>query len=184
MALQESWTAEIREVFQRAEREGLDVSGNPRGWSQEGQTAEVAEQKEQEWQEEMAGWSTEAKLQEERRELFRRQLAYLTHSLSTSEHRTTALLNRLSTSSTSQSTRAELARLHVASTSASTLLGTLSTVREATGQELKGASGQRDKTEERKEEAILDWVLGWDLRRRDRRRRSREREMPRLVVVK
>lgn len=99
------------------------------------------------------------------------QLSYLSHSLTTSSHRTSTLLTRLSSSSTSLTTRAELSRLHQLTRSTSDTLDQLAVEREETGSTLGRLGEERERTEEEVEGWVLEWVLGWEERRRDAKKR-------------
>ncbi|BGP46207.1 hypothetical protein JCM10450v2_002047 [Rhodotorula kratochvilovae] len=96
MALQEAWADEVRELWVRAEMEGVDIADV-------GEEEWVAEDKESE--------ASRRADSTERTVVLGRQLLYLTHSTYKSETRLRALLHQLSTTRTSHVSQAALAQL-------------------------------------------------------------------------
>lgn len=182
MQLQEAWMRETREIWDRADREGLDVAGPPTLLTDEEEGGEGKEKVEKDTR------PVEEVLLEERAELYRRQVSladnlshalvrlrfdsqqlhYLAGSTTTSEARLRRLLSRLSSSDTLTTSRAELARLHTLSNQTTRWLSQLSVERTTCSEALEKLEVQRERAEERRGEVTLDLVLRWDAQRKER----------------
>ncbi|GAA5890280.1 hypothetical protein JCM6882_008781 [Rhodosporidiobolus microsporus] len=172
MACQEAWSAEIRELYLRAEMDGVDIA------------ATSLEQLDAEMERRASGKgkdretrSVEEVEMDERAEVFGRQLLYLTHSTQKSESRVRAILHSLQSSRTTRVSQLALNQLHTLARRYSTQLESLAVDRERLTGELRVKEGERDGLEERREEVVLDIVLEWDEQRRwrkEERRRRRE----------
>ncbi|GAA5876536.1 hypothetical protein JCM8547_009419 [Rhodosporidiobolus lusitaniae] len=177
MALQDSWSREVRDLYLRAEEDGLDltaatsldaVDAARKGKARETRTEEEIER-------------------EERAEVFSRQLLYLTHSTRQSETRVHTLLNTLQTTRSSLISQAALNQLHSLSRQYASQLESLALDRERTMTALSAREKERAVAEEKRDEAVLDLVLEWDEQRRwkrqERKRRKRERRPRGLSTV-
>ncbi|GAA5920172.1 hypothetical protein JCM1841_006626 [Sporobolomyces salmonicolor] len=171
MDLQEAWADEVRELYRRAEGEGLDVSeaSTRIEEAERGSRLNPGERS-------VAGDGPHAEVErEERGELLGRQLLYLHYSTRRSEARLRTLLSLVQTSNTSSASQAELARLHALSRQHSGWLERLSAERSRCSETLIGLEKVRSVADEKRSEVVLDLVLEWDAQRR----RGREEEEPR-----
>ncbi|GAA5829522.1 hypothetical protein JCM11251_000189 [Rhodosporidiobolus azoricus] len=157
MAMQEAWAREIRQLFMRAEMDGVDIStasveqldaGTTRRTSRKGQETETRTAEEVE--------------REDRAEVFGRQLLYLTHSTQKSESRVRAILYSLQSSRTNRSSRIALNQLHALTRRYSARLEDLALDRERLTAEVRAKEKKRNGLEEKRDEAVLDMVLEWD----------------------
>ncbi|GAA5927248.1 hypothetical protein JCM10213_005617 [Rhodosporidiobolus nylandii] len=149
---------EMREVYSRAEDEGIDVAmlsvgemdGRVKGEGSETSNGQEVER-------------------EERAQLLGRQLLYLTHCTRLSESRVSALLATLESSRSSLVFRAAFNELQVLIQQLSIKLERLTLDRERLSGELANREGDRAQVEERRGEVVLDLVLEWDAEKRWKR---------------
>ncbi|BGO97855.1 hypothetical protein NBRC10513v2_001852 [Rhodotorula toruloides] len=147
MALQESWTAEIREVYARAALENIDLSRAG------GEKASVDEEESSD-EEEVS-----------REEVLNRQLLYLTHSMQKSERRLQSLLDTLRSLPTPSSTQTAHRQLQHLATHYTNQLVEFSFKRQQIAQEVEEMRRKRAAMEDKRDLIILDLVLDWNAMR-------------------
>ncbi|BGP30233.1 hypothetical protein JCM10296v2_001985 [Rhodotorula toruloides] len=144
MALQETWTAEIREVYARAALENIDLS-------RAGEEKASVDGEESPGEEEVS-----------REEVLNRQLLHLTHSMQKSERRLQTLLDTLRSLPTLSSTQATHRRLHKLATHWTNQLVEFSFKRQQITQDLEEMRRERAAMEDKRDLIILDLVLDWN----------------------
>ncbi|SCV69027.1 BQ2448_2047 [Microbotryum intermedium] len=181
MTLQSRWSSEIEVILDRAAQEGLDVTGPPQLLKEDFEgneevrgiealpamvdALEIAEVRRQLSASSPLHETTNQDENEERAELYKRQLYYLHHATLNSEHRLKRNLTLVSSSSTASVTRSELLRLHTISVESTNKLALLSVERREASQRLRQAEDERERAEEKRDEVVLDLILIWDATR-------------------
>ncbi|KDE07013.1 hypothetical protein MVLG_02748 [Microbotryum lychnidis-dioicae p1A1 Lamole] len=178
ITLQSRWSSEIQLILDRAADEGLDVTGPPqllienaegdlsvKGIEALPAMVDVLDLSQVRRHSSTSSPSSETTNQhgnEERAELYKRQLYYLHHATLNSEHLLKRKLTLVSSSSTASVTRSELLRLHTISVESTNKLALLSVERREAGQRLRRAEVERERAEEKRDEVVLDLVLIWN----------------------
>ncbi|GAA5996461.1 uncharacterized protein JCM10292_007625 [Rhodotorula paludigena] len=153
--LQEAWAGEIRELYIRAELEGVDISTTTASvWTGEEEKEAAAVER-----------GEEEVVREERANHLGRQFLYLTHSTRKSETRLRSLLSHLEAAQSAPSYRDELSRLHRETVRYSTNMVAAAARRQELAAELDEAEQTRASVEEKRDETVLDLVLDWKDRR-------------------
>ncbi|GAA5907974.1 hypothetical protein JCM5296_000775 [Sporobolomyces johnsonii] len=172
MELQEAWADEVRELYRRAEGEGVDVVEASKRIEEEVCEPRVANKGGEERRQ------VEPEVErEERGELLGRQLLYLEYATRQSEARLRTLLSLVQTSNTSSTSQAELARLHALSQQHSSWLERLSAERSRCSETLIGLEKVRSVADEKRGEVVLDLVLEWVEQRRWLREEEKLRQL-------